>query len=42
MKMKRLVEEWFPKWEAGDFLNLSVAENFRHTGPFGIIDGKRS
>lgn len=38
--MKKLVKEWFDKWDNGDFLNLPVSENFRHTSPFGTIDGK--
>jgi len=41
MELKRLVKEWFDKWEAGDFLHLPIAENFTHTSPFGTIDGKK-
>jgi len=40
MRVQKLVESWFDKWEAGDFYNLPIAENFRHTSPFGTIDGK--
>lgn len=35
-----LVKEWFDIWEAGDFQNLPLAENFKHTSPYGVIDGK--
>jgi len=40
MELKNIVEKWFSKWEQGDFLNLHVTENFRHTSPFGTIKGK--
>jgi len=40
--MKKLVEEWFAKWESGDFHNLPISENFKHTSPFGTIDGKQA
>lgn len=35
-----LIKEWFAKWKEGDFLNLSITDNFKHTSPFGTIDGK--
>ena len=37
---KDVVKDWFGKWEKGDFLNLPVSEKFRHTSPFGTINGK--
>ncbi len=40
MKTHELINEWFTKWESGDFLNLPISENFKHTSPFGIIEGK--
>jgi len=40
MKINYLVEEWFSKWEIGDFNHLPIAENFKHTSPFGTINGK--
>lgn len=40
MQLKDLVKDWFSKWDSGDFLNLPVSENFKHTSPFGTIDGK--
>ena len=42
MKIKTLVKEWFQKWDDGDFLNLPVSEDFRHTSPFGTIEGKKA
>ncbi len=42
MELKKLVEVWFQKWEEGDFLNLPVTENFKHTSPYGTIDGKQN
>jgi len=41
MNLKALVKEWFEKWEAGDFQDLPIAENFKHTSPFGTINGKK-
>lgn len=40
MDIKTLVKEWFDKWKAGDFYNLPIAEKFKHTSPFGTINGK--
>lgn len=40
MEINYLVEEWFSKWENGDFHNLPITENFKHTSPFGTINGK--
>ena len=40
--MKELVHTWFEKWETGDYLNIPVADNFKHTSPYGTIDGKES
>jgi hypothetical protein len=40
--MKVLVRKWFEKWESGDFLNLPISENFKHTSPFGTIEGKNT
>lgn len=38
--IKRLIHEWFEKWEDGDFYNLPLTEDFEHTSPFGTIRGK--
>ncbi len=37
-----LVHEWFEKWDEGDFLNLPLTDDFRHTSPYGTIEGKRN
>ena len=41
MDSKELVREWFEKWEEGDFLDLPISENFKHTSPYGTITGKK-
>lgn len=41
MNLKDLVKEWFEKWEEGDFHNLPISENFKHTSPFGTVNGKK-
>ena len=40
MDLKKIVKEWFDKWESGDFLNLPITENFKHTSPYGTVNGK--
>ncbi|MCB0528540.1 MAG: nuclear transport factor 2 family protein [Lewinellaceae bacterium] len=40
MHSEQLVKRWFEKWSTGDFLDLPVTDNFKHTSPFGTIDGK--
>ena len=42
MNVAQLVKKWFRKWEEGDFLNLPISEGFRHTSPYGTIDGKHA
>ncbi|HKI79950.1 MAG TPA: nuclear transport factor 2 family protein [Ignavibacteriaceae bacterium] len=41
MELEILVKNWFDKWEKGDFLNLPISENFRHTSPLGTVNGKK-
>lgn len=41
MDSKQLIEQWFERWDKGDFLNLPISDNFKHTSPFGTIDGKK-
>ena len=38
--MKELVERWFDCWRSGDFLNLPITDAFKHTSPYGLIEGK--
>ena len=42
MNTEKLVKEWFEKWKSGDYLNLPLTENFKHTSPFGTINGKKA
>lgn len=42
MEIIALVNTWFEKWETGDYLNIPVEDNFRHTSPYGIIEGKEA
>jgi hypothetical protein len=41
-EVKNLVNQWFEKWRAGDFYDLPISENFKHTSPFGTTDGKEA
>ena len=40
--MEELVTQWFEKWDNGDYRNLPISKNFKHTSPFGTIDGKQT
>ncbi|MEW7292805.1 nuclear transport factor 2 family protein [Aquimarina sp. 2304DJ70-9] len=40
MDSKALVKNWFDKWEKGDFLDLPISDSFKHTSPFGTIEGR--
>ncbi|NAS14073.1 nuclear transport factor 2 family protein [Poritiphilus flavus] len=42
MNSEELTKMWFDKWESGDFLNLPISNNFRHTSPYGTIEGKEA
>jgi len=42
MGSKHIITQWFDKWLQGDFLNLPISETFKHTSPFGTIDGKKA
>lgn len=42
MTVETLVKDWFEKWEEGDFLHLPLAAQFKHTSPFGTIEGKEN
>lgn len=41
MNIQLLVRKWFEKWEVGEFLDLPISENFKHTSPYGVIEGKK-
>lgn len=41
MELKILVRLWFQKWEEGEFENIPIEENFKHTSPYGTVDSKR-
>lgn len=37
---KSAVHRWFEAWQNADYLNLPISDDFRHTSPYGTIDGK--
>jgi len=41
MNTEALVKDWFAKWQHGDYLHLPLTEDFKHTSPFGITEGKQ-
>ncbi|HSR50958.1 MAG TPA: nuclear transport factor 2 family protein [Acidobacteriota bacterium] len=42
MDFETTVKEWFDKWESGDFLDLPLSDTFKHTSPFGTVEGKET
>ena len=40
MKTEEIVQEWFDKWESGNFMDLPLTDDFQHSSPFGTIEGK--
>ena len=42
MNIQSLIQKWFQCWNDGDFLNIPVSNNFKHTSPFGTICGKEA
>ena len=42
MNSEKIVKDWFEKWESGNYSDLPISENFKHTSPFGTIDGRNA
>lgn len=42
MNAQALVEKWFDAWKSGDFHLIPVSNSFRHTSPFGTVEGKQA
>lgn len=40
MDCRSLIRSWFEKWESGDFETLPLSDDFQHTSPYGLVDGK--
>lgn len=40
MKTEQLIKSWFAKWGEGHYHQLPLSASFKHTSPFGTIDGK--
>ena len=41
MTTEQLIREWFRLWQMGDYLNLPISDSFKHSSPFGTIEGKQ-
>jgi hypothetical protein len=41
-QIEELVKHWFSCWETGQLHELPLAGNFRHTSPFGTIEGRQA
>ncbi|MDX1476797.1 MAG: nuclear transport factor 2 family protein [Saprospiraceae bacterium] len=39
---RAIISDWFSRWGEGDYHNLPISEDFRHTSPFGTIEGKQA
>ncbi|MBT8234927.1 MAG: nuclear transport factor 2 family protein [Bacteroidia bacterium] len=42
MTIQELVTAWFELWTTGNFEELPLAENFTHTSPYGIVNGREN
>lgn len=42
MSLQKLIHTWFDKWRTGDFHHLPVTDTFKHTSPFGTVEGKQT
>lgn len=42
MTIQELVTAWFDLWTKGDFEKLPLAEDFTHTSPYGMVEGKKT
>ena len=40
MQIEELTNRWFRVWETGTYREIPVSEGFRHTSPYGTIEGK--
>ncbi len=41
MEIKDLVKKWFTVWETGNFQEIPVTDDFKHTSPYGTIPSKK-
>lgn len=39
-QQQQLVKRWFETWQRGDFHHLPLTDDFTHTSPFGVVEGK--
>lgn len=42
MEIELLVKKWFRVWKEGDYQNIPVEDTFKHTSPYGTIEGKEN
>ncbi|WP_186756600.1 nuclear transport factor 2 family protein [Echinicola salinicaeni] len=42
MEAQKVSKKWFQLWELGKFRNLPITEDFTHSSPYGIIEGKQA
>lgn len=40
MNSKELVRLWFESWRNGEYNSIPVTDDFKHTSPYGTINGK--
>ena len=40
--VEQLINQWFDIWSNGNFEDLPLSQDFRHTSPYGIVEGKDS
>lgn len=42
MSTEEAVKQWFAAWDTGSTDSLPITDDFKHTSPFGTIEGKKA
>lgn len=42
MDIKALTKQWYTAWNEGRYLDIPIADDFKHTSPYGTINGKEA
>lgn len=42
LKTSAIIRKWFEAWESGNYRDIPVTDDFRHTSPYGTIVGKNA
>jgi len=40
LKTSDIIQKWFEAWETGNYEDIPITDDFKHTSPYGTIAGK--